>query len=73
MSEKNQQNPMDNTWNHHMKTLTMRKRQLEISETISQAISDWYLENGLPEPNWKIQKDPKWWTDYLDSLKTDHA
>ena len=72
MSEKNQQNPT-NTWNQHMKTLTRRKRQLETAETLSQAISDWYLENGLPEPDWKIQKDPEWWTSYLDSLETDHS
>ncbi len=56
-----------------MKTLTRRKKQLETAETLSQAISDWYLENGLPEPDWKIQKDPEWWTSYLASLKTDHS
>jgi hypothetical protein len=72
MSEKNPQNPI-NTWNQYMMTLTRRKKQLETAEIISQAISDWYLENGIPEPDWKIQKDPEWWTSYLDSLKTDHS
>jgi hypothetical protein len=72
MSEKNQPN-LTNTWNLRMKILTRRKKQLETAETVSQAISDWYLENGLPEPEWKIQKDPEWWTSYLDSLKTDHS
>jgi hypothetical protein len=68
MSKKNQPNPMDHTWNHHMKTLTKRKKQIEISETISKAISDWYIEHSIPEPNWKSQKDPSWWTDYLQEL-----
>jgi hypothetical protein len=51
-----------------METLTKRKKQIKISETLSQAISDWYLENDLPEPDWRPQSDPKWWTDYLKSL-----
>jgi hypothetical protein len=67
MSEKNQPNPI-NTWNHHMKTLTKRKKQIEISETLTQAISDWYIEHDLPEPNWKPQNDPQWWLDYLQEL-----
>ena len=53
-----------------MKTLTERKKQIEISETISNAISNWYIEHGIPEPNWKLQKDPSWWTDYLRGLDT---
>jgi hypothetical protein len=72
MSEKNQPN-LTNTWNLRMKILTRRKKQLETAEIVSQAISDWYLENDLPEPDWKIQKDPEWWTSYLASLKTDHS
>ena len=64
---------MDHTWNQYMMTLTRRKKQLETAEIVSQAISDWYLENGLPEPDWKIQKDPEWWTSYLDTLKTDYS
>lgn len=52
-----------------MMTLTRRKKQIETAE----AISDWYLENGIPEPDWKIQKDPEWWTSYLDTLKTGHS
>jgi hypothetical protein len=41
-----------------MKTLTKRKKRIEISEKLSQAISDWYTENGLPEPDWRPHKDP---------------
>jgi hypothetical protein len=51
-----------------MKTLTERKKQIEISETITKAISDWYIENGTPEPNWRHHKDPNWWIEYLQEL-----
>lgn len=51
-----------------MKTLMKRKKQIEIGETIRKAISDWYFENGKPEPDWRVQKDPEWWTEYLNSL-----
>jgi hypothetical protein len=64
MSKKNPENPMENSWTTHMEILVKRKKQ----ETLSQAISDWYLENDLPEPDWRPQSDPKWWTDYLKSL-----
>jgi hypothetical protein len=40
---------------------------MEIGETIRKAISDWYFENGMPEPLWET-KDPAWWTEYLKSL-----
>jgi hypothetical protein len=50
-----------------MQTLTQRKNQMEIGETIRKAISDWYFENGMPEPLWETS-DPSWWTDYLKSL-----
>jgi hypothetical protein len=45
-----------------------RKRVLETKEVIEQAIWEWYFERGLEVPNWKMQKNPKWWTDYLASL-----
>lgn len=51
-----------------METLMKRKKNIEIKETLEKAISDWYLENGKPEPNWKMQKDPQWWIDYLKEL-----
>jgi len=64
----NPENPMENSWTTHMKMLTERKKQIEISEKLSQAISEWYTENDLPEPDWSPHKDPEWWTDYLKSL-----
>ena len=51
-----------------MEMLMKRKRQIETGEIICKAISDWYFEHGIPEPNWVVKKDPDWWTEYLDSL-----
>ena len=41
---------------------------MEIAQTIDDALLEYYSELGLPVPNWKRQKDPEWWTDYLRSL-----
>jgi hypothetical protein len=49
-----------------MQTLIERKNQIEIGETVKKAVSNWYLENGKPEPFWYMP-DPKWWIDYLAS------
>ena len=57
----------DHIWQMRMKTLTQRKRQMEIGETIRKAISDWYFEQGKPEPKWET-KDPEWWITYLKTL-----
>ncbi len=51
-----------------MKTLTKRMRQTEIAEKIDKALFDWYFERGMEVPNWKLQKDPQWWIDYLKEL-----
>jgi len=40
-----------------------------IGETIDKAINDWYFEQGKEVPNWKYQKDPQWWIDYLEEIK----
>lgn len=63
-----QNDHMDPTWKTHMQTLMMRKKVLETKEVIDQAIWEWYFERGLEVPNWKMQKDPQWWIDYLESL-----
>lgn len=55
----------DHIWQMHMKTLMQRKKQIEIGETIKSAIRDWYLERGITEPQWWVDKDPQWWVDYL--------
>jgi hypothetical protein len=58
----------DHIWQMRMKILTQRKRQMEIGDTIRKAISDWYFEQGKPEPLWQVKKDPDWWIEYLNSL-----
>jgi type II secretory pathway pseudopilin PulG len=58
-------------WQMHMQTLTKRKRNMEIAQIIDNALEEYYSERGLPVPNWKQQKDPQWWIDYLKELNTD--
>ena len=52
----------------HMKILMKRMKKIEIGETVKQAISDWYYENGMVEPLWYVPKNPEWWAEYLNSL-----
>ncbi len=51
-----------------MEILTKRMKRIEIAEIIDEAIWKWYFENGKEVPNWKMQKDPQWWIDYLKEL-----
>ena len=51
-----------------METLMKRTKRIEISEAIDEAIWKWYFEHGKEVPNWKYEKDPQWWTDYLADL-----
>jgi hypothetical protein len=68
MSEKIPKENTDPTWKTHMETLMKRMRQTEIAEIIDEAIWKWYFEQGKEVPNWKSQKDPQWWIDYLREL-----
>jgi len=45
-----------------------RMKQTEIAEKIDKALFEWYFERGLEVPNWKMQKDPDWWIEYLEEL-----
>ena len=54
-----------------MQMLMKKKRSMEIAQTIDEALEEWYSERGLEVPDWKTQKDPQWWTDYLISLGID--
>lgn len=72
MSEKMPNDHMDPTWRMHMQILMRRQRIIETKEIIEKAIKDWYFENEKEVPNWKMQKDPQWWTDYLIELNGDH-
>jgi hypothetical protein len=71
MSEKNLFANEDPLWQTHMRMLMQRKRSMEIAQTIDEAISEYYSLQGLPVPNWKRQKDPQWWIDYLRELGLD--
>jgi len=53
-----------------MRMLMKKKRNLEIAQTIDEAISEYYSLQGKDVPKWK-RKDPQWWIDYLDSLGID--
>jgi len=68
MSEKMPNDHTDPMWRTHMKTLTQRMKMVEVAEIIDEAIWQWYFENGKEVPNWKYQRDPQWWTDYLEEL-----
>jgi|TARA_B100001939_G_scaffold341732_1_gene351768 hypothetical protein len=68
MSEKNLYENEDPIWRMRMQMLMQKKRSMEIAQTIDDALFEYYSELGLPVPNWKREKDPKWWKDYLRSL-----
>lgn len=68
MSEKIPNENTDPTWRTHMEMLTARMRRIEIAEIIDREIWKWYFEHGKEVPNWKMQKDPQWWIDYLKEL-----
>ena len=53
-----------------MKTLMKRKKNLQIAQTIDEAINEWYSLHNLPVPDWK-RKDPDWWIRYLENLGID--
>ena len=51
-----------------MLMLMKKKRNMEIAQTIDDALEEHYSELGLPVPNWKRQKDPEWSIEYLKDL-----
>jgi len=44
---------------------------MEIAQTIDDALFEYYSEKGMEVPQWKVTKDPQWWTDYLIELGLD--
>ena len=54
-----------------MLMLMKKKRNMEIAQTIDDALEEHYSELGLPVPNWKRKKDPEWWIEYLKELGID--
>ena len=71
MSKENPFVNEDPTWQIRMKMLMTRKRNMEIAQIIDDAISEYYSENDLSVPEWKLKKDPQWWIDYLKELNID--
>tara|TARA_Y100000992_G_scaffold19178_1_gene11132 strand:- start:2 stop:232 length:231 start_codon:yes stop_codon:yes gene_type:complete len=72
MSEKNHYENEDPTWKMHMQTLTRRKKNMEIGQTIDEALYQYYVvENNLPVPNWRYIKDQDWWLEYLKDMGID--
>jgi hypothetical protein len=72
MSEKNPSENEDRLWQMHMQTLMKRKRNMEIAQTIDDALYEYYVvEQGIPVPNWKYIKDADWWIEYLKNLGID--
>ena len=54
-----------------MQMLMKRKRSMEIARIIDKALEEHYSELGLSVPNWKRNKAPYWWTEYLEELGID--
>jgi len=72
MSEKNPLENEDPIWKTRMQMLMKRKRNMEIEQTIDDALYQYYVvERGEPVPNWRYMKDQEWWIDYLISLGID--
>jgi hypothetical protein len=72
MSEKNLYENEDPTWQIHMRTLTQRKRSLQIAQIIDEELHQYYVvERGQKVPNWSYIKDQDWWIEYLKSLGID--
>ena len=46
----------------------MRMKNMEIAQTIDDALREYYSEKGEDVPQWRLRKDPEWWIQYLRSL-----
>jgi len=44
---------------------------METAQIIDRALEEHYSELGLPVPNWKRNKNPQWWIEYLKDLGLD--
>jgi len=71
MSEKNPNDHTDPMWKTHMETLMKRTRNMEVKQIIDEALWKYYFDKGMELPQWRRNKDPQWWIDYLKELNTD--
>ena len=44
---------------------------MEIAQTIDDTLKQYYSKKGKPVPNWRVNKNPRWWVDYLKELGID--
>ena len=58
-------------WQTYMQTLTKRTRNMEVKQIIDEALWKYYFDKGMELPQWRRNKDPQWWIDYLKELNTD--
>jgi hypothetical protein len=70
MSERNPENHT-HIWQTYMQTLTKRTRNMEVKQIIDDALWEYYSEKGLEVPQWRMRRDPEWWTQYLIDLGLD--
>ena len=68
MSEKNPENHMDPIWQTSMETLMKRTKSMEVKQIIDETLFKYYFEKGMEVPQWRRDKDPQWWIDYLREL-----
>ena len=61
----------DPNWRTHMAMLMKRTRNMEVKQIIDEVLWKYYFEKGMEVPQWKRNKDPQWWTDYLKELGID--
>ena len=43
---------------------------MEVKQIIDEALWRYYFEKGMEVPQWRGNKDPQWWTDYLNELNS---
>ena len=61
------------TWQMRMQTLMKRTRNMEVKQIIDEALFQYYFEKGMEVPNWRRNKDPQWWIDYLKEIDNDSS
>ena len=61
---------MDPMWKTHMETLMKRTKSMEVKQIIDEVLWKYYFEKGMEVPQWRRNKDPQWWTDYLNELNS---
>ena len=44
---------------------------MEIKQIIDESIKEYYSIQGREVPQWRIKRDPEWWTEYLLDLGLD--